>query len=157
MASNNLNFLLRAGKMRAQIELELVRLSNRALRLIDSVIVQPSSPSSYMSTENRVLYAKLKGDYLRYQAEAVQDVDARTFRELVIKTQRTYREAMADAEKELSPTHPVRLGLALNYSVFCYEVSIALFTLLLTVLFCYYNWIALGLFYRSLSDGQTSF
>merc|ERR1712050_309726 len=33
-----------------------------------------------------------------------------------------YAEATAVAEKELVVTHPIRLGLALNYSVFMYEV-----------------------------------
>merc|ERR1712072_775967 len=48
---------------------------------------------------------KMKADYYRYLAEfstgsAKDDV----------------------ANTEMSPTHPIRLGLALNYSVFCYEV-----------------------------------
>merc|ERR1719456_1572434 len=33
-----------------------------------------------------------------------------------------YDEAMTAAEKELAVTHPIRLGLALNFSVFHYEV-----------------------------------
>merc|ERR1712177_122830 len=33
-----------------------------------------------------------------------------------------YQEASNVAEKDLAVTHPIRLGLALNYSVFQYEV-----------------------------------
>merc|ERR1711865_831040 len=33
-----------------------------------------------------------------------------------------YDEAMTAASKELAVTHPIRLGLALNFSVFQYEV-----------------------------------
>merc|ERR1712037_311174 len=33
-----------------------------------------------------------------------------------------YDEAQKVAEKDLAVTHPIRLGLALNYSVFQYEV-----------------------------------
>merc|ERR1712107_930534 len=33
-----------------------------------------------------------------------------------------YAEATSVAEKDLVVTHPIRLGLALNYSVFMYEV-----------------------------------
>merc|ERR1719411_588028 len=36
--------------------------------------------------------------------------------------QAAYAEATAVAEKDLVVTHPIRLGLALNYSVFMYEV-----------------------------------
>merc|ERR1711957_1056651 len=33
-----------------------------------------------------------------------------------------YQEAQTVAEKDLAVTHPIRLGLALNFSVFQYEV-----------------------------------
>merc|ERR1712050_395268 len=35
---------------------------------------------------------------------------------------KAYAEATQVAEKDLAVTHPIRLGLALNYSVFQYEV-----------------------------------
>ena len=34
-----------------------------------------------------------------------------------------YKQAYEKAEKELTTTHPIRLGLALNYSVYCYEAN----------------------------------
>merc|ERR1712205_173902 len=36
--------------------------------------------------------------------------------------QAAYKQA-TDKATELAPTHPIRLGLALNYSVFLYEVQ----------------------------------
>merc|ERR1711866_1176 len=38
------------------------------------------------------------------------------------KAREAYAEAAAVAEKDLAVTHPIRLGLALNFSVFQYEV-----------------------------------
>merc|ERR1712026_208393 len=35
---------------------------------------------------------------------------------------KAYADATTWAEKDLAVTHPIRLGLALNYSVFMYEV-----------------------------------
>merc|ERR1712046_230079 len=38
------------------------------------------------------------------------------------KAEGAYKDAAAVAEKDLAVTHPIRLGLALNFSVFQYEV-----------------------------------
>ena len=44
------------------------------------------------------------------------------FSDVVSQSQNAYQEAFDIAEKEMPPTHPIRLGLALNYSVFFYEI-----------------------------------
>lgn len=39
-----------------------------------------------------------------------------------MKAEQAYRKATEIAESDLKTTNPIRLGLALNFSVFCYEV-----------------------------------
>jgi len=59
----------------------------------------------------------MSGDYYRYLAEfqpKEKGYDS--------KGAENYKEALAIAEKILTPTHPIRLGLALNYSVCHYEI-----------------------------------
>lgn len=47
-----------------------------------------------------------------------------TFRLLVVvdDSQKSYQEAFDIAKSKMQPTHPIRLGLALNFSVFYYEI-----------------------------------
>ena len=59
------------------------------------------------------------GDYRRYQAE-FSDGDLR--KESADKSLEAYKAASDIAVTELPPTHPIRLGLALNFSVFYYEI-----------------------------------
>jgi 14-3-3 protein epsilon len=55
-----------------------------------------------------------KGDYHRYLAEfAIGDKR----KESADKSLEAYKNAT-----EVAPTHPIRLGLALNFSVFYYEI-----------------------------------
>lgn len=37
-------------------------------------------------------------------------------------SQKSYQEAFDTAKSKMQPTHPIRLGLALNFSVFFYEI-----------------------------------
>merc|ERR1711864_61777 len=69
--------------------------------------------------ESKVFYQKMKADYYRYIAE-FSDGDAKT--KAAENARMSYKEAHKVAEKDLAMTHPIRLGLALNYSVFQYEV-----------------------------------
>ena len=43
--------------------------------------------------------------------------------EVIDNSERAYDEAFQVAKGEMQPTHPIRLGLALNYSVFFYEIK----------------------------------
>jgi len=43
--------------------------------------------------------------------------------EVIDESEKAYEEAFQVAKGEMQPTHPIRLGLALNYSVFFYEIK----------------------------------
>ena len=49
--------------------------------------------------------------------------ESRRFPGQADRGQSSYFEAFELAKSQLGPTHPVRLGLALNYSVFFYETT----------------------------------
>ena len=68
--------------------------------------------------ETEVFYLKMKGDYYRYFAECV---DGDKKKEAGEKGHEAYKKATEKAEA-LASTNPTRLGLALNYSVFAYEI-----------------------------------
>lgn len=70
-------------------------------------------------SDAKVFYLKMKGDYYRYWAESLTGEKQK---DIGKKAQEGYDGAMAIAEKDMPKAHPVRLGLALNYSVFNYEI-----------------------------------
>merc|ERR1712070_1196651 len=61
----------------------------------------------------------MKGDYYRYLAEFKVAEDRKGAAESSLLA---YKAASDIATTELATTHPIRLGLALNFSVFYYEV-----------------------------------
>eukprot|EP00656_Telonema_subtile_P057331 TRINITY_DN93_c0_g3_i2.p1 TRINITY_DN93_c0_g3~~TRINITY_DN93_c0_g3_i2.p1 ORF type:complete len:300 (-),score=96.18 TRINITY_DN93_c0_g3_i2:242-1141(-) len=71
------------------------------------------------SDEVVVFFKKMEGDYNRYGAEITEGSDKKeTFKQ---KAQAAY-EAAQQMGKSLPSTNPIRLGLALNFSVFFYEI-----------------------------------
>ncbi|CAL7942863.1 unnamed protein product [Xylocopa violacea] len=71
------------------------------------------------NAESKVFYLKMKGDYYRYLAEVAT---GETRNAVVEDSQKAYQEAFDIAKSKMQPTHPIRLGLALNFSVFYYEI-----------------------------------
>ncbi|KAI7996531.1 hypothetical protein LOK49_LG10G02016 [Camellia lanceoleosa] len=81
-------------------------------------VIQHLLPSS-SSGESTVFYYKMKGDYYRYLAEFKSGNDRKKASDQSLEA---YEAATSIASTDLPPTHPIRLGLTLNYSVFYYEI-----------------------------------
>jgi len=103
-----------AREYREKIENELREICQDVLNLLEKHLIATAS-----NPESKVFYLKMKGDYFRYLAEvAVGDV--RTG--VIDDSQKAYSLALDIAKSQMQPTHPIRLGLALNFSVFYYEI-----------------------------------
>jgi 14-3-3 protein epsilon len=113
--------LVRAYK--AKVEKELDTVCDEILRIIrDALLPHAEGP------ESKVFYYKMSGDYYRYLAEFKTDSKTdKSKTEAAENAKSAYTAAQkialgSDDEEGLPPTHPIRLGLALNYSVFYYEI-----------------------------------
>jgi len=94
------------------IEPEFSSLCNDVLNLLNTYLI-PTASSDQVAY---CFYYKMAGDYSRYQAEFRPDGVHRTHAEDY------YAKAWETAHQALPATNPIRLGLALNYSVCHYEV-----------------------------------
>jgi len=103
-----------AREYREKIEKELRDICQDVLQLLDKFLIPKAS-----NPESKVFYLKMKGDYFRYLAEVAVGDSRQT---VIDDSQRAYQEAFEIAKGQMQPTHPIRLGLALNFSVFYYEI-----------------------------------
>jgi len=90
--------------------------------------------------ESKVFYLKMQGDYYRYLAEVAHDDNDRE--DVITRSEQAYQAAFNTTQYGIElkgdsvevatseggkggmkPTHPIRLGLALNFSVFYYEIK----------------------------------
>ena len=83
------------------------------LDLLDNNLLKNSH-----NPEAIVFFQKMKGDYFRYLGEFMQGEERKN---VIDQAQDSYKLA-GEAAEHLKTTHPIRLGLALNYSVFYYEI-----------------------------------
>ncbi|CAI0451108.1 unnamed protein product [Linum tenue] len=110
---------------RSKIETELSKICDGILNLLETHLIPSAS-----AAESKVFYLKMKGDYHRYLAEFKTGAERKEAAESTLVAYKSAQQkihiffslvqdiALAD----LAPTHPIRLGLALNFSVFYYEI-----------------------------------
>jgi len=106
---------------REKVEDELRQICQTVLDLLtDHLIPSAKQP------ESKVFYLKMKGDYYRYLAEVAsssgQGKAGHSLDECKNQSKIAYDDALQIAKAEMAPTHPIRLGLALNFSVYHYEI-----------------------------------
>uniref|UniRef100_A0A7S4F0T8 14-3-3 domain-containing protein n=1 Tax=Chrysotila carterae TaxID=13221 RepID=A0A7S4F0T8_CHRCT len=100
---------------KSKVEDELKAICADILGLLKDYLIKDT-----LQSEPNVFYRKMQADYHRYLAEFASDAEKEDNASAAFEA---YKDAMATAEADLAPTHPIRLGLALNYSVFLYEVK----------------------------------
>ncbi|KAG8659899.1 14-3-3-like protein D isoform X1 [Manihot esculenta] len=104
----------RIKEYRQKVELEITNICNDIMAIIDEHLIPSASAG-----ESTVFFYKMKGDYYRYLAEFKTGNEKK---EAADHSMEAYETATTAAESDLPPTNPIRLGLALNFSVFYYEI-----------------------------------
>lgn len=101
-------------EFRQEVEAELDKTCQQIINRIKDDLL----PKNSSDKESTVFYHKMSGDYHRYLAEFKGGDDKNSATE---SSKEAYVQA-TEAAEDLPPTHPIRLGLALNFSVFYYEI-----------------------------------
>jgi len=113
-SKGNEQHVARIKEYRNKVEAELAGICNDILSVLDEHLIPHAATG-----ESKVFYYKMKGDYHRYLAEFATGSGRKESAENSLIA---YKSASDIAVTELPPTHPIRLGLALNFSVFYYEI-----------------------------------
>jgi len=99
---------------RNKVEAELTDVCKDVLSVLDKNLIIEAK-----GAESRVFYNKMKGDYYRYLSEIAPSDQRKSSADAALESYKTATTIAA----ELPPTGPIRLGLALNFSVFLYEIQ----------------------------------
>ena len=96
------------------IEDEISAICKDILGLVETVLLPSNN-----EPENTIFYLKVKADYSRYICEfSAGEIKLNAS----YTTQEIYQKAFELCIKNLPPTNPLRLGVALNFSVFYYDI-----------------------------------
>ena len=96
-----------------KVQEELNKACQNILNVIDQTLLKRAEDA-----EAKVFYSKMKGDYNRYVAEYAEGDLKKQVSDGALAA---YKEA-SESAKGLPVLNPIALGLALNFSVFYYEV-----------------------------------
>ena len=102
------------GDYKRKIEEELYKNCDDIISLIRNGVLGKTNDD-----ESRAFFLKMIGDYCRYIAESAKGDRLEKTKTDALQA---YQEACGVAEKSLNACNSIRLGLALNFSVFHYEV-----------------------------------
>lgn len=114
-SKGNTKYISKIQEYREKIEGELANICKDIIKILEGSLIPKATDA-----EAKVFYHKMVGDYNRYLAEFLVG-DSK--QKVADKAAEGYQKAFETASAELSPTNPIRLGLALNFSVFHYEVA----------------------------------
>lgn len=111
-----------AKNFKELIKDELEKRCRDVLDLLDNFLIKEVSEAEEAEpvVEQAVFYLKMKGDYFRYLVEVAEDDEAK--KKVIGESSEAYGKA-SEIGKRLPSTNPIRLGLALNFSVFYYEIE----------------------------------
>ena len=101
------------GDYKKKIEKELY---NQCISIVE--IVKSECMKVAATDETKAFFQKMMGDYYRYVAECASGTELETVKNGALEN---YQLAASTSES-LNACNPIRLGLALNFSVFHYEV-----------------------------------
>ena len=106
-------------KYRAVIGKRIEAICDAAQKTVDALLPK------VQTDEGTIFMQKMKADYYRYLSEWLNDSaytgSSKDSPAIMEAAKMCYEKAMTLAEAKLHPTNPVRLGLAMNYSVFLNE------------------------------------
>lgn len=101
------------------------KICEEVLELLEQYLIPKAKKNAENKTEGDqsaeapVFYLKMQGDYYRYLAEVASKED---HDKVVQNSKDSYEEAYSLSQENMPTTNPIRLGLALNFSVFYYEI-----------------------------------
>ncbi|XP_033120668.1 14-3-3 protein beta/alpha-B-like [Anneissia japonica] len=107
------------AEFKSKIKNELNNICDEVIGLIDKCLGHCDSGSD-TSKEQETFFYKMKGDYYRYRVEVATETD---IKEMLISNAKDAYNSATEASNSLPPTNPIRLGLALNFSVYHYEIE----------------------------------
>jgi hypothetical protein len=100
-----------------KIELEIIDVCGNGLRILGHYLTKP-----FTSMYTMAMCLRLKGDIHRYICHLLP-TESPDYKASCIQALMAYTEAYRITTQEFSSTKPLRLGVAINFAVYYYEVE----------------------------------